>query len=427
MTESTIIVGAGPAGCAAAMSLSGIVNEVTLIDKAVFPRDKCCGDGLTTGALRLLEEIGFDPASVPDFQPVDTVWLHSPKQKSHRFALGGQMQNDHLKAGDHAGLFAAIAPRMQLDAALLDLVAEKTTTKICTGTELVDASLHGDHVSVQVRHSDGSLETLYADYLIAADGMWSPTRKALGFEPPVFDNERRFLGDWHAFRQYWKGVEGSASTEMHIWFEPELLPGYLWSFPLPNNRANIGLGTLRSVMSNAEMSACFDELLQRPHIRGALGANAVAAEQRRAWPIPARIGAARLSAHRTLFVGDAATACDPLTGEGIGQALLTGIIAGEAIASQPNPARIEACFNTRVQESLTVDMNLAGNVAKTISSPLRAEFFISMAGLNSFTRNNFARWLFEDYPRAILTTPKRWHKNTFNQPGAFSQIRARRR
>ena len=63
--------------------------------------------------------------------------------------------------------------------------------------------------------------------MIAADGMWSATRKALGVGEPGY------LGEWHAFRQYARNVTGPAAERLIVWFEPDLLPGYMWSFPLP--------------------------------------------------------------------------------------------------------------------------------------------------------------------------------------------------
>ena len=76
-------------------------------------------------------------------------------------------------------------------------------------------------------------------YVVAADGMWSPVRKALGCGEPGY------LGEWHAFRQYFDGVTGNAADRLWVWFEPDLLPGYAWSFPLPDGRANVGFGVLR--------------------------------------------------------------------------------------------------------------------------------------------------------------------------------------
>ena len=78
MRADVVVVGAGPAGAAASVTAARAGLDVVLVDKARFPRDKCCGDGLTTGALRLLEELGLDPATVPVWQDVDAAWVRSP-------------------------------------------------------------------------------------------------------------------------------------------------------------------------------------------------------------------------------------------------------------------------------------------------------------------------------------------------------------
>ena len=79
-----VVVGGGPAGAAAAITLARAGRDVRAVDKATFPRDKCCGDGLTTGALRLLEALGLDPATVPSWQRVDDVVVRSPSGRDVR-------------------------------------------------------------------------------------------------------------------------------------------------------------------------------------------------------------------------------------------------------------------------------------------------------------------------------------------------------
>src|SRR5436190_5578892 len=107
-----VVVGAGPAGSAAAITLAQVGRRVLLVDKATFPRDKCCGDGLTTLALRELESLGFEPATVPNWRSVQSTVLHSPSGREVRLAMpsGGQ--------------FAATAPRRELDAALVELAVK---------------------------------------------------------------------------------------------------------------------------------------------------------------------------------------------------------------------------------------------------------------------------------------------------------------
>ena len=77
-TADVVIVGAGPAGTTAAITLARAGRSVLVVDKAAFPRDKCCGDGLTTLALRELDALGFDPSTVPNWRDVHAAWLRSP-------------------------------------------------------------------------------------------------------------------------------------------------------------------------------------------------------------------------------------------------------------------------------------------------------------------------------------------------------------
>ena len=86
-TSDVVVVGGGPAGAAAAIALVRHGRDVVVVDRATFPRDKICGDGLTAGALRLLEQLGLDPASVPSWTPVDDVVVRSPSGHEVVFPL----------------------------------------------------------------------------------------------------------------------------------------------------------------------------------------------------------------------------------------------------------------------------------------------------------------------------------------------------
>ena len=87
MLSDVAIVGAGPAGTAAAITLARAGRQVVLVDKATFPRDKFCGDGLTVGALRLLEQLGLEPGSVASWRPVVDVRIRSPHGRVVPFTL----------------------------------------------------------------------------------------------------------------------------------------------------------------------------------------------------------------------------------------------------------------------------------------------------------------------------------------------------
>jgi len=273
---------------------------------------------------------------------------------------------------------------------------------------------HDDHVTVT---ADGL--TIDARYVIAADGMWSPVRKSIGA------NEGGYLGEWHGFRQYARNVTGPASQQLHVWFEPDLVPGYAWSFPLPDGRVNIGFGVLRDGNRRIQdMKQLWAELLTRPHIVDALGGGFEVEDRHTAWPIPARVDEATLAAGRVLFSGDAAMATDVMTGEGIGQALLTGRLAAEAIiaagALQPHDAA--AIYRAEVAHHLFADHRMSRALGSVLNTSWGARGAIRVvASSGEWGRRNFARWMFEDEPRALAVTPSRWHRHFLAQPGAYAR------
>ena len=207
-----------------------------------------------------------------------------------------------------------------------------------------------------------------------------------------------------------------------MWFEPDLLPGYAWSFPLPGNRANVGFGIQRGgkVARVQDMAAIWPELLARPHVRAVLGEAARPESPHRAWPIPARIDAAVLTGRRTMFVGDAATATDPMTGEGIGQALLTGVLAAEAVLDHgPDAAAVTGTYRAAATRALVADHKMSTLLIRAVRHRKGVRIGLRLAGATAWTRRNFGRWLFEDYPRAMVVTPRRWHRGMFTGPGAY--------
>jgi geranylgeranyl reductase family protein len=399
------VVGGGPAGAAAGIALARAGRDVVLVDKATFPRDKICGDGLTAGALRLLEDLGLDPATVPSWQRVDDVVVVSPSGRQATFPLPRG-----------AGTYAAVARRTELDAALLD-VARAAGVRVLEGHAVTGVEERADRVELSVE----GLDPVQARYVVAADGMWSPVRKLLGVATPGY------LGEWHAFRQYFTHVGPQAARDLFVWFEPDLLPGYAWSFPLPGGRANVGFGIQRDDVGREgrvgrvqEMKALWPELLARPHIRAVLGPDAQPESPHRAWPIPARIDDVVLHTARTLFVGDAAAATDPMTGEGIGQALLTGILAAEAIeAGGTDAAAVTRRYERTVRDALVADHRMSMFLIRALRHRKGARAAVRIAGATDWTRRNFARWLFEDYPRAVAVTPRRWRRGMWSGPGAY--------
>ncbi len=280
---------------------------------------------------------------------------------------------------------------------------------------VVDA--HDDGTGVTATLADGT--TARARWIVAADGHYSPIRRLLADATGTATHAD--LGTWHAFRQYFSGVD---DRRLWVLFEKDFLPGYAWVFPVGDGRANVGFGVLRDerdgATSGKALAAQWRGLTDRPSVRRALGPDARPDGAMRAWPIPAAYDRSRLAHGRALFAGDAASVVDPMTGEGIAQALETGALAVQAIAASPHDiAAVAARYRADVDCTLGADLRFAALLQHILRVPLGARAAIATAALTPWTRRHFARWMFEDYPRALVLTPRRWRKGALTTRGAY--------
>jgi geranylgeranyl reductase family protein len=396
-----LVVGAGPAGVAAGLEARRLGLDALVVDKATFPRDKTCGDGLTTGALRLLDELEFEVRTLRSWMAITDTVLVSPRGREVEVPLPPD------------GAYAGVVPRAELDAALVEH-ARTRGVEVREGVAVTGVHEHDDRVTVSFAAGDD----VDARFVVAADGHWSPVRHLVGAESATP------LGSWHAFRQYFTGVD---DRRLWVLFEEDLLPGYAWVFPVGAvdgvSRANVGFGVLRTDdgPSGKALAAQWRSLVERPSIRRALGPDAAPEGTVRAWPIPADFHRERLTHGRVLFAGDAGNVVDPMTGEGIAQALESGMLAARAIAASPREATAVATrYGADVDRALGTDLRFAALLQHVLRVPLGARAAIRAASLTPWTRRNFARWMWEDYPRALLLTPRRWHRKMFEPAGAYS-------
>jgi ABC-type antimicrobial peptide transport system ATPase subunit len=99
----------------------------------------------------------------------------------------------------------------------------------------------------------------------------------------------------------------------------------------------------------------------------------------------------------------------------------TGIAAADAIHNGETPADVRAAYSHSLDKTLLADHRMAATLAFMMSSRLVARFVLSLVNTNDWTRTNFARWMFEDEPRAVIFTPRRWHRKFLKRPGAYQQ------
>lgn len=292
-----LVIGAGPAGAAAALAALALepTARVGLVDRAEFPRDKVCGDGVTAGAVAVLRELGTT-AVLDGLIPVDALWLSSASGHTARVLTGEP---------------AYVVPRRELDARLLH-AATSSGAELLT-EKVTDVRQAGDHVVVNDRHA--------ARCVIGADGANSVVRRQL------HGSRQPWAHTALAMRGYATGAAGT--PRLQAWFGSGSRPTYSWLFTTGHGPANIGCitfdGSLRSSRT-ALVTAIREQFTDLDIDDATLRAHQLPLSTRRP---PAARG-------RVLLAGDAASLINPLTGEGIQTALLSGALAGQAGIRHPD-------------------------------------------------------------------------------------------
>ena len=299
-----VVVGAGPAGSAAALSALRVRPDarVLLLDRADFPRDKACGDGIAPHALDVLADLGL-PGLVDDHRPVHRLHLGFP--------TGPHVSGDMRRP-------ARVVPRAVLDARIRDGALAAGAVPGRRTVRSVTASPEGGGMLL-----DGDLR---AGVVIAADGASSPLRRGLGLPPN---------GPGHtavALRGY-APVRGDLADRQHIVFAEQDQPAYAWSFPIGDGRANVGYGEV--LRPGRPLSRA--HLLQR--LEGLLPGATAGGTAWRGHHLPLSSRRPAQPDGRMLLVGDAASLVNPMTGEGIYYAVLSGACAGAAAVGGTDPGR----------------------------------------------------------------------------------------
>lgn len=296
-----LVVGAGPAGAAAALAALATdpAARVGLMDRAEFPRDKVCGDGVTAGAVAMLRELGATSV-LDELTPVEVLSFTSPGGHTARVLTGEP---------------AYVIPRRVLDARLVD-------ASISSGADLLTEKVtevrpSGDHVLVNDRYQ--------ARCVIGADGANSVVRRQLGAPRQPWAHTAL------AMRGYATGTSGV--PRLQAWFGAQSRPSYSWLFTTGEGPANVGYitfdGSLHPRRSTLVAAIC-EQFADLDIDAATLQAHQLPLSTFR--PAPAR--------GRVLLAGDAASLINPLTGEGIHTALLSGALAGQAAiryADDPAP------------------------------------------------------------------------------------------
>jgi geranylgeranyl reductase family protein len=317
-----VIAGAGPAGSTASLFLSKQKIPHFILDKSFFPRDKICGDAISGKASDILykldSQIHQELGRITEtFLPCNGILFSAPNGKM----LEVPFSNDLSKLKYPAGY---ISKRLHFDDFLFKKI-DRNFASVLEGAEIKSVVRNNRAIELNYSHN-GENKILKCRLLIAAEGDRSLSSRSLAGYEKNLDNYSA------AVRAYYRNVKGMhAQNFIELHFLKGILPGYFWIFPLPNGDANVGVG-IPSYMVSRKKINLKDEMQkiisEHPVFRERFR-DAELIGEIKGWGLPLGSERRKISGDNFLLAGDAASLIDPFTGEGIGNAMLSGMKAAE--------------------------------------------------------------------------------------------------
>jgi menaquinone-9 beta-reductase len=362
LETDVLVVGAGPGGAAAAYHLARHGIDVTVLDRAAFPREKVCGDGITPRGVAAMLRMGVDPDD-PGFERVIGLRVHSRRASI-------DLPWPELSSWPGYGL---VRTRFDFDALLIER-AQKAGARLLERTEALAPILSGGWTTgATTRDADASASEppreVRARFVIAADGAASRFAGGAG----VVRDASRPLGI--AARRYYR-IEHHPGPWFESWLDlwegDLLLPGYGWLFPVPGGTVNLGAGLLNTFTHFQDVSAqrlfnAFATMLP-----DSWGISEDTAEGRvLSGPLPMGLNRMPPAVPGMLLIGDAAGAVNPFNGEGIAYAIETAEIAAELIHDSlvSGQLGLAAMYPTVLQQRYGRYFKLGRGFAKLIGHP----------------------------------------------------------
>lgn len=329
--------------------------HVLLLDKDTFPRDKICGDAISGKSVDVLAELGMlDKVKQTDNVVAFGATFSSPDGTEVSIPFTGDMGRPKPPG--------FVCDRVTYDNALMEM-AKEAGVDVREGVS-VKGLIREAGRAVGIRTADAEFR---APLVIGADGAYSVLVRDLGLDQ--LDEDHYVAG----IRAYYDGVTGFHEhnfIELH--FVEESLPGYFWMFPMSRGRANVGVGMLSSRIKkrDVKLKPLLDQLVELPRFRDRFaGATRVGALK--GWGLPLGSKPRQMAGDGWMLVGDAASLIDPFTGEGIGNAMVSGMYAAEQALEAHRTGTYDRAFldayGRRVLDQLQDELRLSYNMQRILN------------------------------------------------------------
>ena len=303
------IIGAGPSGCSAALTLRNSKCSVALFEKSEFPRNKICGDGICDRSVNTLKAI--NPAYFDEFVSTQNAMCIKNTEiiyKNHSYNI--DFKN-----------FGYTCKRQEFDSFLFSLVQrDGKSVTVFQNCGIRTVERHENGLSLVSENGD----VFGAKMVLVCTGASSKIARELTGK----QYDRNNMGV--AVRAYYSGVKNLKSDTLELHYKKEFFPGYLWIFPMADGSANVGFGCkveeqalqtdIRSVFeswiaNDEKLKSRFSEAQRLSPIQGGL--------------VPYNVDEYDCFGDNFCVCGDAASLIDPISGGGIGSAMVSGHFAAQ--------------------------------------------------------------------------------------------------
>jgi len=408
-----IIIGAGPAGAGASWFLSKYEIPHIVIEKETFPRDKVCGDACSGKTALVINRA--NPAWLTEILNNETAFL--PSWGITFAAPNGKLLDIPFAPARTPATRAPgfTVPRMVFDDFLFSKMASPFTT-LFQSAQVREINREGDKITVKMSQGQQDYE-ITAPLIIGADGDKSLVAKKLF---PVNNPPKSYAV---GLRAYYKGVTGMhAEHYIELHFLPEMLPGYLWIFPLPGGMANVGAGILSEKIRSKKINLrelMLNAIKNNPQIAPRF-ANASLEGGIQGWGLPMAMGQRPLSGDNFMLTGDAASLIDPFSGEGIGNALYSGMLAAAAVKeakAQNNygAAMLKVAYDDVVYKRLGPEFMVSATLQRLCNYPWLFNLVVNKAHKSRSLRDTISCMFSDMDLRKQLARPSFYFKILFNR------------
>jgi menaquinone-9 beta-reductase len=401
-----IIVGAGPAGCTAALGLAGSGLNVAIIDKADLPAEKICGDALSGTVLTVLRRLPGN--SYDEFLQLEP---KIPSWGIRFFAPNGDLLDVPfvIEKKPETPPPGYLIKRKVFDGFLQNKVRELSSFEIISKFSVNHILRENGFFILK-----GENDELKCRMILGADGTHSAVGRILAGH--TTNHKQYCLG----VRTYFTGVKDlHPENFIELHFLEEFLPGYLWIFPMADGLVNVGMGVSYEQMKAApdSLAAMLPEII-RSHPR--LAARFAGAEMKgkiEAHGLPLGPDPKAISGEGFLLAGDAASLVDPFTGEGIGNAMMSGEIAAlmirEALAANDLSEKFLKQYDERIMKKMGRELKTSHRIQELCSHPALFNLVVKKANRNQELKEMFTKMYTSQDVRDELKNPGFYLKMMF--------------